>query len=77
MRHIFCGLLLLGSPDTLSFPVSPLILHLIVPQVAPVLAVIAVATVAAIAVIAYHAPGPTELLAKPHAFTKNGDCLNV
>ena len=41
------------------------------------LAVIAVATVAAIAVIAYHAPGPTELLAKPHSFTKNGDCPNV
>ena len=37
-----------------------------------VLAVIAVATVAAIGVIAYHIEGPTELLAKPHAFVKQG-----
>jgi hypothetical protein len=37
-----------------------------------VLAVIAVALVAAIGVIAYHA-APTELLAKPHPFVKNGE----
>ncbi len=43
-------------------------------QVGPVLAVIAVALVAAIGVIVYHTAAPTELLAKPHPFVKNGDC---
>ena len=40
------------------------------------LAVIAVATVAAIGVIAYHIEGPTELLAKPHAFVKHGQLVH-
>jgi hypothetical protein len=38
-----------------------------------VLAVIAVALVAAIGVIAYHTAAPTELLARPHPFVKNGE----
>jgi len=39
--------------------------------------VIAVATVAAIGVIAYHIEGPTELLAKPHAFVKHGQLVHL
>jgi energy-converting hydrogenase Eha subunit F len=42
-------------------------------QVGPALAVIAVALVAAIGVIIYHTAAPTELLAKPHPFVKNGE----
>lgn len=45
-------------------------------QVAHVLVVIVVATVAAIGVIAYHIEGPTELLAKPHAFVKHGQLVH-
>ena len=41
------------------------------------LSVIAVATVAAIGVIAYHIEGPTELLAKPHAFVKHGQLVHL
>ena len=46
-------------------------------QVGPALALIAVALVAAIGVIVYHTAAPTELLAKPHPFVKNGDCSSL